>query len=71
MLKINKKAYTLASGFVGVEFKNEPDPRFEGDILQFVRPAVGWYIYEEDPTKKETSHNAFISAGTSGNIFHN
>ena len=25
---INKKEYTLASGFLGVEVHNEPDPRY-------------------------------------------
>ena len=72
ILKINKKEYTLASGFVGVEFKNEPDPRFEGDVIQFVKPAVGWFLYEEDPEKaKQGLPSVFISSDTAGAIFKN
>lgn len=70
VLKINKKEYTLACGFVGVEFENEVmDPKYPEEFLQYVKPAVGWVIYEEDPDRKEKPPMVFISAETSGSLF--
>ena len=68
-IQINKKMYSLTSGFMGVEFSNEPDPRYEGDTMQWVRPAVGWAIYEDDPTKSKEANQVFIAAETSGSLF--
>ena len=51
IININKKDYTLASGFVGVEFINEViDPKYPDELAQSVKPAIGWVIYEEDET---------------------
>lgn len=47
---INGKPYVLGTGFVGVEISNEDDPKYPGDIVQYVKPAVGWVIYEEKET---------------------
>lgn len=68
-IQINKKEYSLASGFMGVEFNNEPCPKYAGDVVQWVRPAVGWALYEDDPNKPAEMKNVFISAETSGSLF--
>ena len=50
---INKKPYSLVSGILGVEFRNEViDPKYPEDLWQFVKPAVGWALYQEDPSLK-------------------
>ena len=69
-IEICKKDYTLASGFVGVEILNEiMDPNHPTEFLQYVRPAIGWFLYEEDLTKTDTMETCFISAETSGSLF--
>lgn len=50
-IKINDKPYFLSTGFVGVEMFNEDDPKYPGDIIQYVKPAQGWAIYEEKDEK--------------------
>lgn len=69
-LTVNSKAYQLASGFVGVEFRNEDDPKYPGDTVQYVKPAIGWFLYQEDPTKKGQGKQVFIAADTAGAIFN-
>jgi hypothetical protein len=55
---------------MGVEFENEVmDPKYPDEFLQYVKPAVGWVIYEEDPDKKDKVPLVFISADTSGSLF--
>jgi len=54
---------------MGVEFNNEPCPKYAGDVVQWVRPAVGWALYEDDPNKPAEMKNVFISAETSGSLF--
>jgi len=67
---INSKEYTLASGFVGVEIEREVNPNKEASgLYQTVKPAVGWYLYEVDPKKKDVHPNVFVSAETSGSLF--
>lgn len=69
-ISINDKELTLASGFVGVEIENEVmDPKYPDEFLQYVKPAVGWFLYQEDPTKKKDHPNVFLSAETSGSLF--
>mmetsp|Transcript_13943 Transcript_13943/g.21739 ORF Transcript_13943/g.21739 Transcript_13943/m.21739 type:complete len:220 (-) Transcript_13943:25-684(-) len=69
-LSINKKEFTLATGFIGVEFYNElMDPKYPDEFLQYVKPAVGWAVYEEDPSLKKEHPNVFIAADTAGEIF--
>ena len=55
--KVNDKNYSFASGFMGVEFLEQPDPRYEGDVMQYVKPAVGWALYEEKPDSAEKVFN--------------
>jgi hypothetical protein len=53
MMSVNDKEYTLVNGFVGVEFFNEVvDENYPDEFLQYVKPAVGWFLYEEDPELK-------------------
>lgn len=68
---INKKEYTLACGIMGVEFENEVmDPNYPDEFLQYVKPAVGWALYEEDPALKEkVGPNVFVAADTAGPMF--
>lgn len=54
-LQVNNKTYEIASGFVGVEFKCEPSQKYPGDVDQWVKPALGWFLYQEDPSKKKES----------------
>ena len=69
-ITICKKEYLLLSGLIGVEFETEiPDKNHPDEIIQSVRPALGWFIYEEDPTKKNTADKTFIAAETSGSLF--
>ena len=52
-LSINKKPYLYVSGFLGVEFETiVPDKKYPDEILQAVKPAVGWTVYEEDASLK-------------------
>ena len=68
-IKINDKPYVLGSGFVGVEMLDEDDPKYPGDILQYVKPAVGWAIYEEKSEAERTKTQVFLAADTSGKLF--
>ena len=69
-ITINKKEYTLASGILGCEFYNEViDPKYPDDFLQYVKPAVGWALYAEDPDKPKVPERVFIAADTAGDIF--
>ena len=66
---INDKEYWFASGFVGVEFLEQPDPRYQGDTMQYVKPAVGWALYEEKPEDQRPKEQVFLAADTSGKLF--
>lgn len=68
-IKINDKEYFLGTGFCGVEFFNEDDPKYPGDILQYVKPAIGWAIYEEKDEKDRPIERVFLAADTSGKLF--
>jgi len=69
-ININKKEYTLACGFVGVEFINEiMDPKYPDEVAQSVRPGVGWVVYEADPSLIDNTPRVFICAETSGSLF--
>jgi hypothetical protein len=69
-IQICKKDYLLLSGLIGVQFETEvPDKNHPDEILQSVRPAVGWFLYEDDPTRKDTASRTFIAAETSGSLF--
>ena len=68
-LTINKKEYLYVSGFLGVEFETTvPDKNYPDEILQSVRPAVGWTVYEDDPSLK-IKERVFLSADSAGPIF--
>ena len=67
---INKKTYSLVSGILGVEFRNEViDPKFPDELWQFVKPAIGWAIYQEDPSLKHIGPSTFFAAETAGPMF--
>ena len=65
---INDKSYILGTGFVGVEMTDEDDPKYPGDINQYVKPTVGWVIYEEKEADSGFIHVP-ICATTSGKLF--
>lgn len=68
-LTINKKEYLFVSGFLGCEFETIiPDPKYPDEVLQAVKPAVGWTVYEEDPTLK-SEKRVSLAAETSGSLF--
>jgi len=68
-LAINKKEYAYVCGFLGVEFETVvPDANYPDEVLQAVKPAVGWTVYEEDASLKGTSR-VFLAAETSGSLF--
>ena len=69
-ITICKKDYLLLSGLIGVEMETViPDPNHPDEILQSVRPGLGWFLYEEDPTKTDSAERTFIAAETSGSLF--
>lgn len=68
-LSINKKPYLYVSGFLGVEFETTvPDKKHPDEILQAVKPAIGWAVYEDDPSLK-AEKRVFLAADTAGPIF--
>ena len=69
-VQINKKPYTLAAGFMGVEFETHViDPKYPDELLQWVKPAKGWALYEEDPSREDTGPHVFLAAETAGPMF--
>lgn len=55
---------------MGVEFHNEVmDPKYPNEFLQYVKPAVGWALYQDDPTLKTAHPQVFICANTTGALF--
>lgn len=67
---INKKTYSLVSGILGVEFRNEViDPKFPDELWQFVKPAIGWVLYQADPSLKPKGPQVFVAAETAGPMF--
>ena len=67
---INKKTYSLVSGILGVEFRHEViDPKFPDEFWQFVKPAIGWAIYQEDASLKHKGPSVFVAAETAGPMF--
>lgn len=68
-LTINKKQYLYVSGFLGVEFETVvPDPKYPDEVLQAVKPAVGWTVYEEDPSLA-AEKRVSLAADTGGALF--
>uniref|UniRef100_A0A7S3CP50 Uncharacterized protein n=1 Tax=Strombidium rassoulzadegani TaxID=1082188 RepID=A0A7S3CP50_9SPIT len=69
-LKVNDSEFLLFSGFLGVEFHNEVvDPNYPEEPLQYVKPAVGWALYEEDASIKSNLPKVSIAADTAGALF--
>ena len=69
-IEINKKTYSLVSGILGVEFRHEViDPKYPDELWQFVKPAIGWALYQEDPTLKHKGPQVFVAAETAGPMF--
>ena len=53
-MKLNKKDYILMTGIMGVEIENElMDVNIPDEFWQYVKPAIGWAIYENDPSIKK------------------
>jgi hypothetical protein len=69
-MKLNKKDYILMTGIMGVEIENEVmDVNVPDEFWQYVKPAIGWAIYENDPSIKKMKKQVFVAAETAGPMF--